>query len=457
MEGNILVINNGSTSTKVALFVSCQKVLEDNVTVDHKDDVKYDSVMDRREDCKEAILDYLRSKDIDIEDIDLVMARGGLVSPVTSGVYAVNEAMIRELYAGQNGVHACNLSAVIADDIAAYVNTLRKEDGKIETCAAYIADPPLANDLLPEYRLSGLPELTRRSVYHALNSRAVVRSYAASIGKTAEEVVVIVAHIGGGSSVSLHEHGKITDVNDSLGGDGPISVERAGTVPAFPIIDICFSGKYTKEEVQKMLVGNGGAMSYFGTKDIRHLVSLAQAGDKAVELFLKAYCASVAKYIGYFSTDVCGKLDAIIITGGVAYNSYITDEIARRVEFIAPVKVYPGEDEIQSLAENGYRVLSGDVEVNTFVPDAEESSYEDEDVYKDLNYVANQESEELTPGQQLKRMLLKQLERLPRIIPTSNGEKTGGRLWRTLAKGYRGEPLWKFFKRNNSDNGDSEK
>ncbi len=448
-----MVVNNGSTSTKVALFVDGAKVLEDNVTVDHKSDVKYNSIMDRREDCRDAILSFLRGKDVDMEDIDLVMARGGLVSPVTSGVYAVNEAMIRELYAGQNGVHACNLSAVIANDIASYVNTLRKEVGKDGVCAAYVADPPMADDFLPEYRLSGRPELTRRSAYHALNSRAIVRAYAASVGKKAEDVIAVVAHLGGGSSVSLHEHGKVIDATDSLGGDGPISVERAGTVPAFPIIDICFSGKYTKEEVQKMLVGNGGAMSYFGTKDIRELVEAAQNGDAAVELFLKAYCSSVAKYIGYFATDVCGKVDVVILTGGVSYSSYVTDEIARRVEFIAPVKVYPGENEIPSLAENGYRVLSGEAEVNTFVPDSDISN-EEEEVYKELKYVAGQEPEEEIQGSQLKRMLLKQLKKLPKINVPSSGEKFGG-LRRILGKGYRGEPLWRFFKRNTPD--DSEK
>ncbi len=453
MEGKILVINNGATSTKVAFYVDGEKILEDNVTVDHKSDVKYNSIMDRREDCRDAILSFLRGKEVELEDIDLVIGRGGLVAPVTSGVYAVNEAMIRELYAGQNGVHACNLSAVIADDIAKHVNSLRKTAGKGETCAAYVADPPMADDFLPEYRLSGRPELTRRSAYHALNSRAIVRAYAASIGKTAEDVIAIVAHLGGGSSVSLHEHGKVIDATDSLGGDGPISVERAGTVPAFPIIDICFSGKYTKEEVQKMLVGNGGAMSYFGTKDIRELVNAVQNGDAAVELFLKAYCSSVAKYIGYFATDVCGKVDVIVLTGGVSFSSYITDEIARRVEFIAPVKVYPGENEIPSLAENGYRVLSGVAEVKTFVPDTDNSN-EEEEVYKELNYVAGQEPEENTQGSQLKRMLLKQLSKLPKINIPSPGERSGG-LRRILAKGYRGEPLWKFFKRSNPD--DSEK
>ncbi len=461
MDGKILIINNGSTSAKIALYISGTKAFEQNIAVNPELSAKYKSVMDRREDSRDAILAFLVEKHVELETIDIVMARGGLVTPVTSGVYAVNEAMVRDLQLGLNGVHACNLSAILADDIAKHINGLRKEHGLPETCAAYIADPPLANDLLPEFRLSGRPELTRKSVFHALNSRAVVRSYAKSVGKTFKDVVAIVAHIGGGSSVSLHDHGKVIDVNDSLGGDGPISVERAGTVPAFPIIDICFSGKYTKEEVQNMLVGNGGAMSYFGTKDIRQLVERAQNGDKAVELFLKAYCSSVAKYIGYFATDVCGKLDVIIITGGVAHNSYITDQIARRVSFIAPVRVYPGEDEIQSLAENGYAVLSGDAVVQTYDPDAE-SVEDSEDMYRDLTYtdIENEVDTDSTPRKQLKNLLLRQLRKLPkRPGGVSSEEKSERQLWRTVSKGYRGEPLWRLFKKPSSDssNSDSQK
>ncbi|MCD8313505.1 MAG: butyrate kinase [Bacteroidales bacterium] len=469
MRDKILVINNGSTSTKIALFISGKKILEQNLGVDPQMAAKYKSVMDRREDSRNAILNFLHERDVDLKDIEVVMARGGLISPVNSGVYAVNEAMIRDLQLGKDGVHACNLSAIIADDIARHVNSLRREDGLPETCAAYIADPPQANDLLPEYRLSGRPELTRRSAYHALNSRAVIRAYARNVGRTPEDIVAIVAHIGGGSSVSLHYHGKVIDVNDSLGGDGPISVERAGTVPAFPIIDICFSGKYTKEEVQKMLVGNGGAMSYFGTKDMNQLVQRAQNGDKAVELFLDAYCASVAKYIGYFSTDVCGKLDVIIITGGVAYSSYITDRIAERVSFIAPVKVYPGEDEIQSLAENGFAILAGTANVQTYCP-VEENPDDDadtEEFYKELTYVspaeeggseaeAAEESDQTTeaeaetnPGRQLRTMLRRQLRRLAVKSQISNAKTTAAsvKLRRILTASYRGDPLWRLFKR----------
>ncbi len=369
MKGKILVVNTGSTSTKIGLFDAGIKLFEKNIVHSPEALAKYKSVMDRREDTKDAILNNLLLQGVELESIDLVMARGGLITPVVTGVYKVDETMKKELQIGRNGMHACNLSAIVADDLADEINDRRRKVGLPTTCGAFIADPPMADEMLPELKLSGRPEFTRRTLFHALNSRAVVRRYAKSIGKTNKDVTVIVAHIGGGSSVSVHQNGRVIDTNDSLGGEGPITSERAGTVPAFPVIDLCFSGKYTKEEVQRMLVGRGGAIAYFGTGDFRKLIERAKEGDKDVELFLRAYSATVAKYIGYFSTVVCGRVDAIIITGGVAYNKEITDDITRRVSFIAPVQVYPGEDELDSLAENGYGVLSGENEVRTYVPD----------------------------------------------------------------------------------------
>lgn len=369
MEGKILVVNTGSTSTKIGLFDAGIKLFEKSIVHSPEALSRYKTVMDRREDTKDAIINNLLLRGVKLETIDLVMARGGLITPVVTGVYKVDGAMKKELEIGRNGKHACNLSAIVADDIVAEINNRKEKAGLPVTCAAYIADPPMADEMLPELKLSGRPEFTRRTLFHALNSRAVVRRYARSIDKSYKDLTVIVAHIGGGSSVSVHQNGRVIDTNDSLGGEGPITTERAGTVPAFQVIDLCFSGKYTKEEVQRLLVGKGGAIAYFGTGDFRKLIERAVAGNEEVITFLKAYCATVAKYIGYFSTVVCGKVDAIIITGGVAHNREVTDEIARRVEFIAPVTVYPGEDELDSLAENGYGILSGEFEVRTYMPD----------------------------------------------------------------------------------------
>lgn len=366
MRGRILAINTGSTSTKIGLFDAGEKLFEQNIAYSVESLARYKSVMDQETMRLESITDFLSSKGIPLESIDIVMARGGLVTPVVTGIYEVNKEMCDMLRSGRDGVHACNLSAIIADAIAVEINVLRTEKGIGGKCRAFIADPPMADEMIPEAKLGGRPEFPRRTLFHALNSRAMVRRYAKSIGKTAKEVTAVVAHMGGGSSVSVHHNGRVIDTTDSLGGDGPITPERAGTVPAFPIVELCFSGKYTKDEIKKMLVGRGGAVAYFGTNDFKELTRRADEGDRDVMVFLEAYCLSISKYIGYFSTVVSGKVDVIILTGGIAWNRKMTDAIEGRVGFIAPVVVYPGEDELQSLAENGYGILSGEFEIRQY-------------------------------------------------------------------------------------------
>lgn len=369
MKGRILVINTGSTSSKIALYDAGEKMFETNLTHSADEVAKYDSVMDQGDMRRDAITDFLSAKGIPLYTIDVAMARGGLITPIRTGIYEVTEAMRDALVAGREGVHACNLSALLADDIALMVNKARDENGIMERCRAFIADPPMADEMLPEVKVGGLPEFPRRTLFHALNSRAMVRRYARSIGKSNKDVTVIVAHMGGGSSVSLHRHGLVIDVNDSLGGDGPISPERAGSVPAFPLVEKCFSGKWTEAQIKKRLVGRGGAVAYFGTNDFRELTARALEGDRECETFIKGYCISFAKYIAAVSTVVYGKVDAIILTGGIAYSDYITKDIEERVSFIAPVVIYPGENEMESLAENGYGILAGEFEIKEYHPD----------------------------------------------------------------------------------------
>jgi butyrate kinase len=367
MKGRILVINTGSTSSKIAVYDAGEKLFETNLTHSAEEVARYESVMDQTEMRRDAIISFLDEKGISLVTIDIAMARGGLITPIRTGVYEVNQDMRDALKAGREGVHACNLSALLADDIAVMVNAARDAAGVETRCRAFIADPPMADEMLPEVKVGGLPEFPRRTLFHALNSRAMVRRYARSVGKTNKDVTVIVAHMGGGSSVSLHRNGLVIDVNDSLGGDGPISPERAGSVPGFPLVEMCFSGEYTKDQVKKKLVGRGGAVAYFGTNDFRELVAKAQAGDKDCETFIKGYCISFAKYIGAVATVVCGKVDAIILTGGIAYSDMIANDIKERVNFIAPVEVYPGENELESLAENGYGILSGEFEIKEYI------------------------------------------------------------------------------------------
>ena len=372
MKGRILVINTGSTSSKIGFYDSGEKLFETNLPHSAEEVAKYESVMDQDVMRLGAITDFLSEKGVALESIDVAMARGGLITPIKTGVYEVNEDMRVALRAGKEGVHACNLSALLADEIAEMVNTARAQKGIQDKCRAFIADPPMADEMLPEVKVGGLPEFPRRTLFHALNSRAMVRRYARSVGKTNKEVTVIVAHMGGGSSVSLHRNGLVIDVNDSLGGDGPISPERAGSVPGFPLVEKCFSGKWTKDQIKKRLVGRGGAVAYFGTNDFRELTARAEAGDKECETFIKGYCISFAKYIAAVSTVVYGKVDAIILTGGIAYSKMITDDIGERVSFIAPVEVYPGENELESLAENGYGILAGEFEIKYYKLPVEE-------------------------------------------------------------------------------------
>ena len=367
MKGRILVINTGSTSSKIAVYDSGAMLFETNLTHSAEEIARYESVMDQTDMRRNAITDFLSSKEIPLETLDIAMARGGLITPIKTGVYEVNQDMRDALMAGREGVHACNLSALLADDIAVMVNQVRKDKGIEGTCRAFIADPPMADEMLPEVKVGGLPEFPRRTLFHALNSRAMVRRYARSVGKSNMELTVIVAHMGGGSSVSLHRNGLVIDVNDALGGDGPISPERAGSVPGFPLVEECFSGKWTKEQIKKRLVGRGGAVAYFGTNDFRELTARAAAGDKECETFIKGYCISFAKYIASLATVVYGKVDAIILTGGIAYSDVITSDIKERVSFIAPVEIYPGENELESLAENGYGILAGEFEIKKYI------------------------------------------------------------------------------------------
>lgn len=369
MTGRILVINTGSTSTKIGFYDAGEMLFEKNLTHSAEEVARYASVMDQGDMRRDTIMDFLSEKGIALESIDIAMARGGLITPIRTGVYEVNQEMRDALMSGKDGVHACNLSALIADDIAREVNKARREKGLEGVCKAYIADPPMADEMLPEVKVGGVPEFERRTLFHALNSRAMVRRYARSVGKTNKDVTVIVAHMGGGSSVSLHRNGLVIDTNDALGGDGPISPERAGSVPGFPLVEMCFSGKYTKDEVKKKLVGKGGAVAYFGTNDFREIAARAEAGDDSCATFLKGFCVSVAKYIGALATVAAGKVDAIVLTGGIAHSIMIVNDIMERVSFIAPVEVYAGENELESLAENGYGILAGEFDIKYYHPD----------------------------------------------------------------------------------------
>ena len=371
-KGTILVVNTGSITTKFAVYKDGKVFLEQKLEHSVEQLSQFADVMDQERMRTDAIVDALVEKGMKLEDIDIVMCRGGLFTPCITGVYNVNADMREVLATSRDGKHACNLSALIGDNLAREINQIREKKGlpaPFGKCVAYVADPPMADEMLPECHVGGLPEFPRKTLFHALNSRAIMRRYLRETGRKAEETTAIVCHMGGGVTISLHRGGKVIDTSHGLGGDGPITPERAGCCPPYPLIDMCFSGKYTKEEIKKKLIGKGGAVAYFGTNDMREIVKRANEGKPDYALFMKAFVLNIAKYIVSQGAVVDGKVDVIILTGGVAYSKDITDAITKKVSWLAPVKVYPGENELESLAENGYIILAGQTKIHTYNKD----------------------------------------------------------------------------------------
>lgn len=371
-EGNVLVVNTGSITTKFAYYKDGEIVIDQKLEHSVQELSRFADVMDQDRMRTDAILSALKEKGIRLEDIDIVMCRGGLFTPCITGVYNVNADMRLVLSESREGNHACNLSALIGDNIAHEINALRDKEGikpRFGACVAYVADPPMADEMLPECHVGGIPEFPRRTLFHALNTRAIMRRYLRETGRKAEDTTAIICHMGGGVTISLHRGGKVIDTSHGLGGDGPITPERAGCCPPYPLIDMCFSGKYTKEEIKKKLIGHGGAVAYFGTNDMRIVEQRAQEGRPEYVVFMKAFVLNIAKYIVAQGAVVDGKVDIIILTGGVAYSKTITDAIAKKVSWVAPVKVYPGENELGSLAENGYIILAGATKIHTYNKD----------------------------------------------------------------------------------------
>ena len=370
--GNVLVVNTGSITTKFAVYKDGACILEKKLEHTVQDLSAFADVMDQEDMRTGAILKALEETGIRLEDIDIVMARGGLFTPCITGVYDVNEDMREVLSSSRDGKHACNLSALISDNIAKKINALRAEEGitpRFGACTAYVADPPMADEMLPECHVGGIPEFPRKTLFHALNSRAIMRRYLRETGRKAEDTTAVICHMGGGVTISLHRGGRVIDTSHGLGGDGPITPERAGCCPPYPLIDMCFSGQYTKEEIKKKLIGRGGAVAYFGTNDMRVIVERAKEGREDYVVFMKAFILNIAKYIVAQGAVVDGKVDVIILTGGVAYSKDITDAITKKVDWLAPVVVYPGENELESLAENGFMILAGETKIHTYNKD----------------------------------------------------------------------------------------
>ncbi len=351
-EEFLLAINPGSTSTKIAVFRNTKEIFLKNIKHSCQEIEAFERITDQYEFRKNTILEELANADINVNHIQIVMGRGGLVKPIKSGVYEVNEALIRDLKIGILGQHASNLGGLIAHDIARSLPKAR----------AFIADPVVVDELHDLARISGHPEFERISIFHALNQKAIARQHARAVAQTYEALNLIVAHLGGGISVGAHCKGRVIDVNQALDGDGPFSPERSGSLPVGALVKLCFSGNYSEKKILKMITGKGGLVAYLGTNDAYEVEKRALAGDEKAQLIYEAMAYQVAKEIGAMSTVLKGKVDAILLTGGIAYGKPFVDHLTERIRHISPVYVYPGEDEMRALAMNGLMVLKGETE-----------------------------------------------------------------------------------------------
>lgn len=348
MSVKTLVINPGSTSTKIGIFEDETLLFDETLRHSTEEIARYDSIIDQKDFRRDIILDFLKSKDFDVNTLDVVVGRGGMLKPIPGGTYAVNDALVRDLEIGVSGQHASNLGGILAKEIADSI-------GK----PSFIVDPVVVDELCDEARVSGVPELPRISIFHALNQKAVAKRYAAEAGKDYKDLNLIVVHMGGGVSVGAHSKGRVIDVFNALDGDGAFSPERAGGVPSGALIKMCFSGKYEEKEVYKKIVGAGGFNALLGTNDMREVEKMVQDGNKDADLYRRAFIFQVSKDIGSMACVLAGKIDQIIITGGIAYDKEVVAGLKEHCGFLAPVTVYPGEDELLALVQGGLRVVNG--------------------------------------------------------------------------------------------------
>jgi len=352
----ILAINPGSTSTKFSLFEESDQLFEKNLAHSIEDLRIFKRITDQFNFRKDLIMKELIERNVDTESVYAVVGRGGLIKPIESGIYKVNRQMKTDLEAGFLGEHASNLGGLIADEIAS----------SMPNATAFIVDPVVVDELNPVARISGHPEIERISIFHALNQKAVARIYAASIGRKYEDLNLIIAHMGGGISVGAHKNGKVIDVNNALNGDGAFSPERSGGLPSGQLVDLCFSGRFSHAELKSMLTGKGGMVAYLGTNSFIEVCRMAENGDEKALLIRNASSYQIGKEIGAMAAVLEGKIDAIILTGGMAYQETNIRQIKSMIDFIAEVVVYPGEDELKALAFNGLLALDGKIEIKTY-------------------------------------------------------------------------------------------
>ena len=346
-----LIINPGSTSTKIGVFEDETLLFEETLRHSTEEISQYASIVDQKDFRKKIITDLLAEKNFDVKELGVVVGRGGMLKPIPGGTYAVTDELLHDLKIGKQGQHASNLGGILAREIGDEIGV-----------PSFIVDPVVVDELEDVARFSGVPELPRTSVFHALNQKAVAKRYAKEIGKPYDTLRLIVVHMGGGVSVGAHLNGRIVDVFNALDGDGAFSPERAGAVPSGALIKMCFSGQYTEKEVYSKIVGKGGFNAYLGTNDMRTVNKMVDEGDTKAAEVREAFMYQIAKDMGSMACVLEGKVDQIIVTGGIAYNASVIDALKERVGFVAPFTVYPGEDELLALVQGALRVMNGEEE-----------------------------------------------------------------------------------------------
>ncbi|MCL2254289.1 MAG: butyrate kinase [Lachnospiraceae bacterium] len=350
-----LIINPGSTSTKIGIFEDENLLFEETLRHTTEEIAGYDSIAAQKDFRKNIIMNFFAEKNFDINSLGMVVGRGGLLKPIVSGTYIVCDKLIADLKKSERGEHASNLGGLIAKEIADQLSI-----------PAFIVDPVVVDELMPEARLSGVPELPRVSIFHALNQKAIAKRYARETGRHYDDLNLIVVHLGGGISVGAHEKGKIIDVFNALDGDGAFSPERAGGVPSGALIRMCYSGKFTEKEMLKKITGGGGLNAYLGINNMQEVEKQVAEGNAEWKLVRDAMILQISKDIGSMACVLKGKVDQILITGGIAYNKSVTASLSERSEWIAPITVFPGEDELLALVQGGLRVLNGEEEAKDY-------------------------------------------------------------------------------------------
>ena len=348
MSYRILVVNPGSTSTKIGVYEDEQLLFDKTLRHSAEEIAQFNTIPAQKDWRRDLVMKALREQGFDARTLSAVSGRGGLLRPIRGGTYAVNDNMVKDCTIGVQGQHASNLGGLIAREI-----------GDELGIPSYIVDPVVIDEMTDVARYAGHPLFHRTSIFHALNQKAIARRHAEKVGKRYEDLNLVVAHMGGGISVSAHCKGRVIDTNNALDGDGPIAPERSGTLPAAGLADLCCSGRYTRQEIERLLAGKGGMVAHLGTNSVMSVMERMRSGDEQATRFIEAMCYTISKEIGAMAAVLAGQVDGIILTGGISYNAPVTDAIRERCSFIAPVTVYPGENELEALMSNALAVLRG--------------------------------------------------------------------------------------------------